>query len=154
MTGDHDSLNQILVRIPTVHTSQLSHRACTVDNLTSLEDLNMSISNQISTPWHPRARNIYLDPLRPPSLQHLLNRMLRNETQILRSRLHLSGLGFEFLARLMQVQLLLPENEGVSARALRIMRVGEQRCGGDDRIAYRSVPLDVKTWCFMPRRFV
>ena len=89
-----DSLNQISIRVPAIHAPQIPYRACPLDNLAAFEDLN---------------------PSTLPACFHLLNRMLSNEAQICTAWLYALGLGLEFLAGLVEVDLLAAEGQCVSA---------------------------------------
>jgi hypothetical protein len=80
--------------------------------------------------------------------------MLCYETQILAPWLHSPGFRFKFLPRLVEVEFLVAEDEGMT---LLYQYTGYGIFGKVEdvyRMAHRSTPLEVKTSCRMPSRWV
>lgn len=77
-------------------------------------------------------QSAHLDARRLPARHHLINRMVGDEAQVFAARLHVAGFGLEFLAGLVEVELLGAEGEGVSTSSLdrRMISIATfARCG-------------------------
>jgi hypothetical protein len=88
-----DSLDQILIRVANVHRLQLPNSACSVHDFAPFQ---------------------YLNGLRPQSSMNLIYGCVREETEVSRTRDWRLSLGLKFLARLVKINLLLAEDQGVA----------------------------------------
>lgn len=105
-------LDQVSIRVATIHAPELTGSSSAVYDTATLEDLHsdvMSINIQLqnTAPTH-------LNPARLPRLQHLLNGVLSDETQIFRARLDMPSFRLKLLPRLVQVELLRAEDQSMS----------------------------------------
>ena len=110
------SLQYTLLNLPTAPVRSTTFEPSRIYKLKSnlpLADDSHKINQQIGNSLVP-----HLNPSSLPSGQNLLNRSLRDEAQIATSRLNAFCLGFEFLARQMEIDLLGAEFEGMSKQTM------------------------------------
>jgi hypothetical protein len=62
------------------------------------------------------SRHLHLDTRRLPLLQHVIDRMLRDEAQVTTANLHGPSFGLELVASKVKVDFLAAEVEGVPAK--------------------------------------
>lgn len=105
------SLNQIPIWITAIYTPQLAHRARSINYFAAFENLEPCQSNLQSLRTKTRA---HLYPSRLPSPQHIIDRVLGDDTEISGSRLDSLGFWLEFLTGEMEVDLLGAEFEGMA----------------------------------------
>lgn len=118
------SLNQIGVRVSTIYTSQLAHSSCPIHHLTSFQNLVHESASTLN--WRYGSEQ-HLYASRCPTFEHIIYRMIGNETQVFTSWLHTTRLRLELLTGEMEVELLVAKCEGVSGMRLSTMHNSSAR---------------------------